>query len=81
MGDVGANWAGNYEFRAAELRTPESIEQLQELVSASPRIRLIRLHAQRESLSLELTNRISSDRVGPSTDAEPPADAATSRSA
>ena len=41
MGDVGTNWAGNYEFRAAELRTPESIEQLQELVSASPRIRAL----------------------------------------
>ena len=41
MGDVGTNWAGNYEFRAAEVRTPESVEQLQELVSASPRIRAL----------------------------------------
>ena len=41
MGDVGTNWAGNYEFRAAEVRTPESVEQLRELVSASPRIRAL----------------------------------------
>ncbi len=41
MGDVGTNWAGNYEFCAAEVRTPESVEQLQELVSASPRIRAL----------------------------------------
>ena len=41
MGDVGTNWAGNFQFRAAEVRTPESIEQLQELVSASPRIRAL----------------------------------------
>ena len=41
MGDVGTNWAGNYQFHAAEVRTPESVEQLQELVSASPRIRAL----------------------------------------
>ena len=41
MGDVGTNWAGNYQFRAAEVRTPKSVEQLQELVSSSPRIRAL----------------------------------------
>ena len=41
MGDVGTNWAGNYEFRAPEVRTPESVQQLQELVSTSPRIRAL----------------------------------------
>ena len=41
MGVVGTNWAGNYEFRAPEVRTPESVEQLQELVGGSPRIRAI----------------------------------------
>ena len=41
MGNVGTNWAGNYEFRAAEVRTPESVQQLQELVSTSPRIRAL----------------------------------------
>lgn len=38
---VGANWAGNYVFRAPELRTPETIEQLQDLVGASRRIRAL----------------------------------------
>ena len=41
MGVVGTNWAGNYEFRAPEVTTPESVEQLQELVGVSPRIRAI----------------------------------------
>ena len=41
MGNLGTNWAGNYQFRAAEVRTPESVEQLQELVSSSPRIRAL----------------------------------------
>ena len=41
MGDIGTNWAGNYQFRAAEVRTPESVEQLQELVSVSRRIRAL----------------------------------------
>jgi xylitol oxidase len=41
VGVVGTNWAGNYEFRAPEVRTPESVEQLQELVGGSPRIRAI----------------------------------------
>ena len=38
---VGANWAGSYIFRAPELRTPETIEQLQDLVGASRRIRAL----------------------------------------
>lgn len=41
MSRVGANWAGNYEFRAPELATPATIEELQELVLASPRLRAL----------------------------------------
>jgi xylitol oxidase len=40
-GVVGVNWAGNTVFGAAELRTPDSVEQLQELVTARPRIRAL----------------------------------------
>ncbi|QNE47614.1 FAD-binding protein [Glaciihabitans sp. INWT7] len=41
MSEVGVNWAGNYRFGAAELRRPESVEELQALVIASPRIRAL----------------------------------------
>ena len=33
------NWAGNYEYRAVRLHRPESIEELQELVRRTPRLR------------------------------------------
>ncbi|MET4704850.1 D-arabinono-1,4-lactone oxidase [Frigoribacterium sp. UYMn621] len=41
MGDTGANWAGNYRFGAPQLRGPRSVEEVQELVVASPRIRAL----------------------------------------
>ena len=41
MGDVGTNWAGNYEFRAPEVRSPESVQQLQGIVGTSRRIRAL----------------------------------------
>ena len=53
MGDVGpdwagktnwagnTNWSGNYVFGAPELVTPQSVEQLQELVSTRLRIRAL----------------------------------------
>ncbi|MES2094186.1 MAG: D-arabinono-1,4-lactone oxidase [Actinomycetota bacterium] len=40
-GSVGANWAGNYRFLGRELHTPDSVEQLQDLVRATRRIRAI----------------------------------------
>ncbi|MFM9920245.1 D-arabinono-1,4-lactone oxidase [Lacisediminihabitans sp. H27-G8] len=41
MGEAGVNWAGNYRFGAPELRVPESVEELQELVVVSPRVRAL----------------------------------------
>ena len=38
---AGRNWAGNYEFTARELRVPGSVDELQNLVRASPRIRAV----------------------------------------
>ncbi|MDQ2998447.1 MAG: FAD-binding protein [Chloroflexota bacterium] len=35
------NWAGNYTYSAARLHTPETIEQLQELVSRSSKLRAL----------------------------------------
>ncbi|MDQ6657150.1 MAG: FAD-binding protein [Actinomycetota bacterium] len=35
------NWAGNYEYRAPTLRSPHSVDELQELVAASLRIRAL----------------------------------------
>ena len=35
------NWAGNLVYSAARLHEPESIEQLQEIVSASPSLRVL----------------------------------------
>lgn len=37
----GANWAGNYTYRARRLLRPESLGELQELVASSERIRVI----------------------------------------
>src|SRR3954452_2927823 len=36
-----SNWAGSYMYRAARLHFPESVEQVQELVSRTPRIRAL----------------------------------------
>jgi xylitol oxidase len=33
------NWAGNVDYSSADLRTPATVEELQELVSTSPRVR------------------------------------------
>jgi alditol oxidase len=38
---VGRNWAGNYTYRAREIRSPGSVEELQDLVAHSPAIRAI----------------------------------------
>jgi xylitol oxidase len=36
-----ANWAGSYEYRARTIHEPETVEQLQELLAATPRIRVL----------------------------------------
>ena len=38
---IGTNWAGYYEYTAATLHEPTSVEQLQEIVAAAPRIRAL----------------------------------------
>lgn len=38
---IGTNWAGYHEYRASKLHAPESVEQLQEVVAATPRIRAL----------------------------------------
>jgi xylitol oxidase len=35
------NWAGSYAYRASAIHEPETVEQLQELVAAAPRIRVL----------------------------------------
>src|SRR5919198_1746465 len=35
------NWAGSYAYRARAIHEPETVEQLQELVAAAPRIRVL----------------------------------------
>lgn len=35
------NWAGNYEYRAARLHEPESMDQVQELVRTVPKLRVL----------------------------------------
>src|SRR4051812_42921367 len=37
----GLNWAGNVDYGEAALHVPESVEQLQELVAASDRLRVV----------------------------------------
>ena len=41
MATVGANWAGNYEYRATRLHAPRGMEELQDLVRRSPAIRAL----------------------------------------
>jgi xylitol oxidase len=36
-----ANWAGSYEYRARTIHEPDSVEQLQEILAAAPRIRVL----------------------------------------
>jgi len=38
---ISANWAGNYQYGARELASPASLEQLQELVATTPRIKAL----------------------------------------
>jgi xylitol oxidase len=35
------NWAGSYAYRARALHEPETVEQLQEIVAAAPRLRVL----------------------------------------
>ena len=35
------NWAGNYTYRAAEIHRPSSIDELREIVSTAPRVRVL----------------------------------------
>ncbi|MGY1603582.1 D-arabinono-1,4-lactone oxidase [Geodermatophilus sp. SYSU D00815] len=41
MTGVGTNWAGNHTYAAERLHEPATLEQLQELVAAAPRIRVL----------------------------------------
>jgi alditol oxidase len=38
---AGTNWAGSHRYRAARLHRPESVEQVQELVAAARRVRVL----------------------------------------
>jgi alditol oxidase len=38
---TGANWAGNYTFRAGKLHRPTSLEQVRDIVAAAPRVRVL----------------------------------------
>jgi alditol oxidase len=41
MTPIGTNWAGSYAYRAKALHRPETLEQLQELVARTPRLRVL----------------------------------------
>ena len=41
LGQPATNWAGNYRYRATALHRPTSLEQLQEVVAAAPRVRVL----------------------------------------
>ena len=38
---AGTNWAGNHTYGAAELRSPESVKEVQELVNAGKRVKAL----------------------------------------
>jgi len=38
---LGTNWAGSYTYRARTLHRPQTVEQLQEILAAAPRIRVL----------------------------------------
>jgi xylitol oxidase len=38
---LGANWAGSYAYRARELHRPATVDELREIVSRAPRIRVL----------------------------------------
>ena len=35
------NWAGNYAYRAAQIHAPETVEQIQELIKRSHKIKAL----------------------------------------
>ncbi|OUE25345.1 D-arabinono-1,4-lactone oxidase [Clavibacter michiganensis] len=41
QGTAGTNWAGNYAYKAREVRTPTSVEELRAIVRDAPRIRVL----------------------------------------
>ena len=41
MPGLGTNWAGNYSYRAARLHRPATVDQLQEIVAAAKRVRVL----------------------------------------
>ncbi|WP_275450914.1 FAD-binding protein [Clavibacter michiganensis] len=41
QGTAGTNWAGNYAYRAREVRTPTSVEELRAIVRDAPTIRVL----------------------------------------
>jgi alditol oxidase len=38
---AGRNWAGNHVYRAERLHRPTTLEQVQEIIAAAPRIRVL----------------------------------------
>ena len=38
---LGANWAGNYAYRAERLHRPATLEQVREIVAGAPRVRVL----------------------------------------
>ena len=38
---IGTNWAGNHVYRAARLHRPATVDELREIVSAAPRVRVL----------------------------------------
>src|SRR3954451_6966816 len=41
VGEAGGTWAGTYTYRAEKLHRPTSLPQLQEIVAAAPRVRVL----------------------------------------
>ncbi|MEM7346467.1 MAG: FAD-binding protein, partial [Chloroflexota bacterium] len=36
-----SNWAGNYQYKAAHIHHPETVEQVQEIVSQAKRVKVV----------------------------------------
>ena len=41
VGELGTNWSGNYAYRAASLRRPQTLDELQELVAGARTVRAL----------------------------------------
>ncbi len=41
MNGLGTNWAGNHRYRAARLHRPETVDQLQDIIAATKRVRVL----------------------------------------